>query len=283
MSPEAMKAERDDMLMKKHASYDEELGESIFDVAQLYELNLAHDLANEQKKTLNFIDEDDLFEDILFKHHQMLKRVEYNFFKFNEQLQQEIRSEEQAQADLMTSQQIIETQLQLESLYRVAGMVQYDLVKMMEDSRTTLDQIMSKENMDARRNQQAGSFDVSKVKLNESLQRTLDQAHKDIDIVIQNTKKTHERNLNYLKEFEEIYEKGGRGKANKSTGRDSQRLDPQIVQEIETGVRAMKEKIVYEYVESLSWLTIFGLICIFGGLGFTYYKVNKLVNKAHLF
>lgn len=86
MSPEAMKAERDDMLMKKHASYDEELGESIFDVAQLYELNLAHDLANEQKKTLNFIDEDDLFEDILFKHHQMLKRVEYNFFKFNEQL-----------------------------------------------------------------------------------------------------------------------------------------------------------------------------------------------------
>jgi len=62
----------------------------------------------------------------------------------------------------------------LESLYRVAGMVQYDLVKMMEDSRTTLDQIMSKENMDARRNQQAGSFDVSKVKLNESLQRTLD-------------------------------------------------------------------------------------------------------------
>ena len=63
-------------------------------------------------------------------------------------------------------------------------MVQYDLVKMMEDSRTTLDQIMSKENMDARRNQQAGSFDVSKVKLNESLQRTLDAAHKDIDIVI---------------------------------------------------------------------------------------------------
>ena len=33
MSPEAIKAERDDMLMKKHASYDEELGESIFDVA----------------------------------------------------------------------------------------------------------------------------------------------------------------------------------------------------------------------------------------------------------
>ena len=73
-------------------------------MAQLYELNLAHDLANEQKKTINFIDEDDLFEDILFKHHTMLKRVEYNFLKFNEQLEQEIRSEEHAESDMLTSQ-----------------------------------------------------------------------------------------------------------------------------------------------------------------------------------
>lgn len=40
---------------------------------------------------------------------------------------------------------------------------------------------------------------------------------------------------------------------------------------------------MYEYVESMSYLTIFGLLAIFLGLGFTFYKVNKMVNKAHLF
>ena len=55
--------------LKRHATYDEEHGESVFDVSRLFELNLAHDLANEQKKSLNFVDEDDEFEDLLFKHH----------------------------------------------------------------------------------------------------------------------------------------------------------------------------------------------------------------------
>ena len=48
-------------------------------------------------------------------------------------------------------------------------------------------------------------------------------------------------------------------------------------------MRQLKERIVYEYVESSSFLTIFGLSAIFVGLAFTFYKVNKMVNKAHLF
>jgi len=61
--------EKAHFLLKRHATYDEEHGESVFDVSRLFELNLAHDLANEQKKSLNFVDEDDEFEDLLFKHH----------------------------------------------------------------------------------------------------------------------------------------------------------------------------------------------------------------------
>lgn len=61
------------------------------------------------------------------------------------------------------------------------------------------------------------------------------------------------------------------------------RLDPQILDEIEEGVRQMKERIVYEYVESSSTMTMVGLGAIFAGLAFTFYKVNKLVNKAHMF
>ena len=74
-------------MLKRHATYSDEHGESVFDVSRLFELNLAHDLANEQKKTLNFVDDDDEFEELLFKHHQMLKRVDFNFARFNWQLE----------------------------------------------------------------------------------------------------------------------------------------------------------------------------------------------------
>lgn len=61
--------EKAHFLLKRHASHTDEHGESVFDVSRLFELNLAHDLANEQKKTLNFVDDDDEFEELLFKHH----------------------------------------------------------------------------------------------------------------------------------------------------------------------------------------------------------------------
>lgn len=53
--------------------------------------------------------------------------------------------------------------------------------------------------------------------------------------------------------------------------------------EVEEGVRQLKDKIVYEYVEQTSTLTLVILVAIFGGLAFTFFKVNKLINKAHMF
>ena len=95
--------EKAHFLLKRHATSTDEHGESVFDVSRLFELNLAHDLANEQKKTLNFVDDDDEFEELLFKHHQMLKRVDFNFGRFNWQLEQEIRDEEDYENDLISS------------------------------------------------------------------------------------------------------------------------------------------------------------------------------------
>lgn len=91
---EAQVDERNWFLLKKHASKDG-TGETIFDESRLFELNLAHDLAKEQKKQLMFVDEDDEIEDVVFKHHYMLKRVDYNLMKFNMQLEEEIHTEEQ--------------------------------------------------------------------------------------------------------------------------------------------------------------------------------------------
>jgi len=153
--------ERNHFLLKRHATYDDEHGESLFDVSRLFELNLAHDLANEQKKTLNFVDDDDEFDDLLFKHHQMLKRVEFNFGRFNEQLEQEIRDEEEFEQDLISSSQITEAQKQLEELYGTAENLKENLSKILEDSRTTLDQILAKENMEKKNSSGRSNFDTS--------------------------------------------------------------------------------------------------------------------------
>ena len=80
---ESQQAEYNRFILRRHSIIDEEAGESIFDVSRLFELNLAHDLAKEQKKTLNFLTVDDEFEDLLFKHHSMLKRVFFNIERFN--------------------------------------------------------------------------------------------------------------------------------------------------------------------------------------------------------
>ena len=45
----------------------------------------------------------------------------------------------------------------------------------------------------------------------------------------------------------------------------------------------LKQRIVAVYIEETSTFTICALVAIFSGLAFTFYKVNKMVNKAHMF
>lgn len=87
--------------MKKHSHHNEEDGESVFDINRLFELNLSTELAMEQKKTMQFIDDEDQVDDLLYKHHTMLKRFAYNFESFNEGLEMEIRTEEEFESDLI--------------------------------------------------------------------------------------------------------------------------------------------------------------------------------------
>ena len=48
-------------------------------------------------------------------------------------------------------------------------------------------------------------------------------------------------------------------------------------------MRGLKENIIRQYEEDTSLLTTVVLFAIFAGLGFTFFKVNKMVNKAHMF
>ena len=219
----------------------------------------------------------------------MLKRVDLNFHRFNEQVVEEIRSEEQFERDLISSAQIGEAQNQLESLYATAETLKTDLNTILEDSRSTLDNILQKENMQSsdQRQKKGMAFDPSSVRIEPATLSNIDASHRLVDQVIASTSTIIERNKAFLEEFEARYESGQSAmvtkdkKKNKNKGK--QRLDEKIVDEIYYGVTALKQNIVEKYVVESTTFDICVLVAIYGGLAFMFFKVNKLVNKAHLF
>ena len=72
-------------------------------------------------------------------------------------------------------------------------------------------------------------------------------------------------------------------KDKKNKNKSKHRIDRLMLNEIELGIRQLKQSIVDKYIEEMSTLNMIVLVAIFGGLGFMFMKVNKLVNKAHLF
>lgn len=62
----------------------------------------------------------------------MLKRVEFNFARFNEQLLDEVHTEEEFEDSLISSSQLVETHDQLENLYTSADRLKEDLKNILD-------------------------------------------------------------------------------------------------------------------------------------------------------
>ena len=62
----------------------------------------------------------------------MLKRVEFNFARFNEQLEEEVHTEEEFEENLVTSSMLVETHDQLENLYKSADSLKDDLKSILD-------------------------------------------------------------------------------------------------------------------------------------------------------
>jgi len=73
------------------------------DLARIFELNIAHKMAAEQRKDLALLDEEDSDEEMLFKHYETLKRYRYNIKQFNEQVTGSIRDEDEQMSHLLSS------------------------------------------------------------------------------------------------------------------------------------------------------------------------------------
>ena len=82
--PEAQEAERSALLLKKYASKSEDAMAEQADVARLFELNVAHKMAQEQRSGLSLLDEGDSDAEMLFKHYETLKRYRFNIGSFND-------------------------------------------------------------------------------------------------------------------------------------------------------------------------------------------------------
>ena len=130
------------------------------------------------------------------------------------------------------------------------------------------------------------SFDPSQVKIDAQLSNSVDKATRALLHITSLAQESLDQNKRFLIEFERRYESNEDSSfaSKKNSGNErKKKLDGEILDTIEEGVRKLKEKILYEYVEQTSTITILVLVAIFAGLGFTTFKVNRMLNKAHVF
>ena len=75
---EAQEAERSVFLSQKYASKTADGMAEEADIARIFELNVAHKMASEQRSGLALLEDNDSDGEMLFKHYETLKRYRYN-------------------------------------------------------------------------------------------------------------------------------------------------------------------------------------------------------------
>ena len=95
--------ERSSLLLMKHENVNRDAGGEEADLDRLFELNVATKMANEQRKNLIFVEEQDNEKQIMFKHYETLKRYRYNLDRFSDQLKVAIRDEEEGLNHILSS------------------------------------------------------------------------------------------------------------------------------------------------------------------------------------
>ena len=86
--------ERSSLLLMKHENVNRDAGGEEADLDRLFELNVATKMANEQRKNLIFVEEQDNEKQLMFKHYETLKRYRYNLDRFSDQIKVAVRDEE---------------------------------------------------------------------------------------------------------------------------------------------------------------------------------------------
>lgn len=93
--------------MTRKSLLDVTTGKLVGDVDELFQKGIAHEVKTQQRKNLVFIEEEDDLNETLFKHYETLKGYRFNLERFNDQLEKEIRSEDEQYTHLVSAKQLI--------------------------------------------------------------------------------------------------------------------------------------------------------------------------------
>ena len=140
-SLEEQEAERNEFLLQRHEVKDGDGMAEEADLARIFELNIAHKMAAEQRKNLAFLEDDDSDEEMLFKHYETLKRYRFNINQFNDQIQLAIRDEDDSMSHLLSSTHLQGTQALLEDVYKGSEDMSKNLKELMDMTRSTIEGI----------------------------------------------------------------------------------------------------------------------------------------------
>ena len=201
--PEVQEKERNWLLQQKYAVPTEDGMAQEADLARIFELNIAHKMAAEQRKDLALLEEEDSDEEILFKHYETLKRYRYNIKQFNEQVLGSIRDEDEQMSHLLSSTHLQGAQLLLEDVYRGSKDMAGNLKGLMDMTRTTIEGIGSATGSAA---DQKKAFDVNQVELGNDVFKAMVQSHTVLDLLISELEDMVHESDDFLDNFAEDLE-----------------------------------------------------------------------------
>ena len=183
---ETKEKERNDFLLIKHEIINDDGMAEEADLSRIFELNIAHKMATEQRKNLAFLEDTDSEKQLLFKHYETLKRYKFNINQFSEQIKLAIREESESMGHLLSSTHLQGTQLLLEDVYKGSEDMSANLKQLMDMTRSTIDGIANATAPATGQKDQnpEKSFDMNKVQLDKSLYQAVTKSHEVMETLI---------------------------------------------------------------------------------------------------
>lgn len=201
-------AERYRLLMIRKSLLDSDTGKLVGDVGDLFSKGIAHEVKTAQRKNLVFINEEDSMNEVLFKHFETLKGYRYNLDKFNQQLDKEIRSEDEQYTHLVSAKQLVKNQRLLNQLFEQADSMRKDIIEICDGTRMTLKRIIESDPVES-----TGEISTREqlqqqyAQLDKELTKGLERLHNQIDRMQLDVKDSIKLIMDYKKAYEDTYEK----------------------------------------------------------------------------
>ena len=138
-----------------------------------------------------------------------MKGFRFNLEKFNQQLEKEIKNEEEKYSHLVSAKQLIKNQRLLNSLYTGAESMKNEVIEICAGTRATVKKIIESEPVQPQDVEQKNEhqLEAQYVMLDKELFKGLERLHQQVDRMQLDIKDSIKLIIDYKKAYEETYEK----------------------------------------------------------------------------